>query len=193
MVKKKKMYLDIQCKQTDYPEVSLYAASASASLAIANKTFNKKNIITNGNEEDNAGEIEKQTIEYANNTDAENTCMTTEAEYNEYADRAELSYVESDDSDLAGDLTKVIFYKDAPDTIVINRIGTNANTVLVIEKGKRNYSSYETEYMPFEICTYSTNVKNTMNAKGGRITADYIIEIKGAVAEKSHLDIRARI
>ena len=79
--------------------------------------------------------------------------------------------------------TEVGFDLDNAGLVTMMRHGT-VSTVLVFEKGKRHICSYQTEYMPFEICVNTKDVQNTL-LENGRIDLDYIIEIRGAQAERT--------
>jgi uncharacterized beta-barrel protein YwiB (DUF1934 family) len=74
-----------------------------------------------------------------------------------------------------------------PELVTMMRHGT-VNTILVFEKGKRHICTYQTEYMPFEICVNTKEVINTL-LENGRIDLDYIVEIRGAQAERTQFTI----
>lgn len=97
--------------------------------------------------------------------------------------RASISYDESELTGMEGSTTEVGFDLDNAGLVTMMRHGT-VSTVLVFEKGKRHICSYQTEYMPFEICVNTKDVQNTL-LENGRIDLDYIIEIRGAQAERT--------
>ena len=83
--------------------------------------------------------------------------------------------------------TQVRFERSQPGLVTMMRHGT-VNTILVFEKGKRHICTYQTEYMPFEICVLTKEVRNTL-LTNGRIELDYIVEIRGAQAERTQFTI----
>ena len=47
-------------------------------------------------------------------------------------------------------------------------------------------------YMPFEVCVVAKNVVNELTLAGGRMLLDYAVEIKGAAATMSRVEITVR-
>lgn len=97
--------------------------------------------------------------------------------------RAVISYDESELTGMEGSTTEVGFDLENAGLVTMMRHGT-VSTVLVFEKGKRHICTYQTEYMPFEICVNTKDVQNTL-LEDGKIVLDYIIEIRGAQAERT--------
>ena len=97
--------------------------------------------------------------------------------------RVELIYEESELTGMEGSTTEVGFDLDNAGLVTMMRHGS-VSTVLVFEKGKRHICAYKTEYMPFEICVNTKDVQNTL-LENGKIFLDYIIEIRGAQAERT--------
>ena len=97
--------------------------------------------------------------------------------------RVELVYEEGELTGMEGSTTEVGFDLDNAGLVTMMRHGT-VSTVLVFEKGKRHICTYQTEYMPFEICVNTKDVQNTL-LEDGKIELDYIIEIRGAQAERT--------
>lgn len=110
--------------------------------------------------------------------------MYTEGELYINDDRVIIAYEETELTGMEGSQTQVRFERNAPELIVMMRSGT-VNTILVFEEGKRHICTYKTEYMPFEICVYTKSVKN-MILTDGTLELDYIVEIRGAQAERTH-------
>ena len=109
--------------------------------------------------------------------------ISTEGRFCVDKDRAEISYEESDATGMEGSKTAVSF--DMRDTGIVTMLRTGAvSTALVFEKGKRHHCVYSTPYMPFEICVRTLDVKNLL-AESGTLELDYIIEIRGAKAERN--------
>lgn len=106
--------------------------------------------------------------------------------------RLELAYTEYlDEEGIAACETVVSFDVDDPLTVTVSRTG-EVKSALVIEKGKRHICAYETPYMPFEVCVVAKNVVNELTLAGGRMLLDYAVEIKGAAATMSRVEITVR-
>ena len=58
------------------------------------------------------------------------------------------------------------------------------STVLVFESGKRHHCIYQTPFMPIEVCVHTLKVENRL-LEEGYLNLDYIIEIRGARAERT--------
>ena len=58
------------------------------------------------------------------------------------------------------------------------------STALVFEEGKRHHCVYNTPFMPFQVCIHTVKVENRI-IEEGYIDLDYIVEIRGAQAERT--------
>ncbi|MBQ4509838.1 MAG: DUF1934 domain-containing protein [Clostridia bacterium] len=96
-----------------------------------------------------------------------------------------LSYEESEASGMEGVKTELAFHIDAPKEISLARSGEVSSTMFFSE-GKRDICVYNTGIMPFEICVYTRLVDNRL-IEDGYLEIVYIIEIKGACAQKTIL------
>lgn len=101
--------------------------------------------------------------------------------------RIELSYDETELTGMEGSTTAISFSEDNPSLISMVREGS-VSTALVFEQGKRHRCAYNTPYMPFEICVHTLKVDNKLEAEK-TIFIDYIIEIRGAKAERTKMEI----
>lgn len=113
--------------------------------------------------------------------------MFSEGEIYITDERVIIAYDESELTGMEGSTTQVRFERSSPELVTMMRSGT-VNTILVFEEGKRHICTYQTEYMPFEICVYTKEVRNDL-LESGKIELDYIVEIRGAQAEKTHFTI----
>ncbi len=113
--------------------------------------------------------------------------MFSEGEIYITDERVIIAYDESELTGMEGSTTQVRFERSSPELVTMMRSGT-VNTILVFEEGKRHICTYQTEYMPFEICVYTKEVRNNL-LDDGKIELDYIVEIRGAQAEKTHFTI----
>lgn len=113
--------------------------------------------------------------------------MFSEGELYITDERVIIAYDESELTGMEGSSTQVRFERSCPELVSMMRSGT-VSTILVFEQGKRHICTYQTEYMPFEVCVFTKEVKNTL-LTDGKIELDYIVEIRGAQAEKTHFTI----
>ena len=103
----------------------------------------------------------------------------------EGAERVELSYDEGELTGMEGAQTSIYFRREEPGIVSMSRGGT-ISTTMVFEQGKRYHCVYKTPYMPFEVCVRTLKVRNDLLTEG-RLYLDYVIEIRGAKAERTKL------
>ena len=97
--------------------------------------------------------------------------------------RVEIVYAEDDSTGLEGSETAVSYARDNSGVVTMIREGAVA-TALVFEAGKRHHSVYRTPFMPFTVCVHTLTVNNRLE-DGGILELDYIVEIRGAQAERT--------
>lgn len=97
--------------------------------------------------------------------------------------RVEISYEETQATGMDGSSTAVSYLSDEPGVVSMIREGA-VSTALVFEAGKRHHCLYHTPFMPFEICVYTKKVENRLMEEG-YLELDYMIEIRGARAERT--------
>ena len=97
--------------------------------------------------------------------------------------RATFSYDETEGTGMEGSVTAVTYMADNPNVVSMIREGTVSAT-LVFEEGKRHHCVYNTPIMPFEICVKTLKVVNRLSING-TLELDYMIEIRGAKAERT--------
>ena len=97
--------------------------------------------------------------------------------------RTSISYEETEVTGMEGSTTAVSFLTDQPGVVSMIREGA-VSTVLVFEAGKRHHCLYNTPIMPFEVCVHTLKVENRL-LDAQYLTLDYIIEIRGARAERT--------
>lgn len=102
--------------------------------------------------------------------------------------RVEIVYDEGELSGMEGSRTVVSYAKGEPQTVSMIRTGA-VSTALVFERGVRHLCTYETPYMPFQIGVFALNVDNRLEADG-EICLDYLIEIRGAQAERCKMTMQ---
>ena len=113
--------------------------------------------------------------------------LNTEGVMNLDGERVELVYEESEITGMEGSRTSVVFDKDNAGLVSMLRDGT-VSTALVFERGKRHHCVYNTPIMPFEICVRTLKVENNI-LESGRLALDYVIEIRGAKAERTKFEL----
>lgn len=120
------------------------------------------------------GEQEKETLE-----------MITQGLVRVRGGRVEIVYDEGELSGMEGSRTVVSYDLHDPNTVSMIRSGA-VSTALVFERGVRHLCTYETPYMPFQIGVFALHVDNRLESEGV-ICLDYLIEIRGAQAERCRM------
>lgn len=98
--------------------------------------------------------------------------------------RAEISYEETEATGMDGSTTTVSYLLDQPEVVSMIREGV-VSTALVFEAGKRHHCMYRTPFMPFEVCVHTSKVVNRLSEATKTLMLDYVIEIRGARAERT--------
>ena len=102
--------------------------------------------------------------------------------------KTEISYDETEITGMQGSSTVIFFDKKDIGTVTMMRTG-QVSTALVFEKGPRHHCVYSTPYMPFEVCVHTLDIKNHLDSEGS-LDIDYIVEIRGARAERTKFSMR---
>jgi len=102
--------------------------------------------------------------------------------------RVTLSYEETELTGMEGSETVVSFSVSEPGLVSMYRSGS-VSTTLVFERGKRHHCIYQTPIMPFEIGVRTYAVDNRILTEG-TLFLDYVVEIRGAKAERTHFTLR---
>jgi uncharacterized beta-barrel protein YwiB (DUF1934 family) len=124
------------------------------------------------------------------NTEEDVIEMNTEGVLRLEDGRVEIAYEESELTGMEGANTSVSFTTEAPQLVTMMRGGT-VTTALVFEPRRRHICAYHTPFMPFEICVYASCVDNRL-LQDGILELDYIIEIRGAQAERTRFTMEIR-
>ena len=102
--------------------------------------------------------------------------------------RVEIAYDETEATGMAGSRTVISFMENEQGIVSMAREGT-VSTTLVFESAKRYRCVYQTPYMPFEVCVRTHKVDNRL-LTDGVLLLDYIIEIRGAQAERTKFSMQ---
>lgn len=102
--------------------------------------------------------------------------------------RVEVVYDEGELSGMEGSRTVISYAQGEPQTVSMIRTGA-VSTALVFERGVRHLCTYETPYMPFQVGVFSLQVDNRLESDGV-IFLDYLIEIRGAQAERCKMTMK---
>ena len=114
--------------------------------------------------------------------------LITEGNFYKKGDDYYVTYKESELTGMEGSHTQVRFERANPGLVTMMRNGS-VNTILVFEAHKRHICTYQTPYMPFEICVFTKSINNSL-LENGKIELDYIVEIRGAQAERTRFTIQ---
>lgn len=131
--------------------------------------------------------LAKAFAEAEKNPVSEEYRTTCEAYMVEEGDRVIVCYIESLDGETE-QLTEIHYDKTSPGLVTICKTGM-ATTTMTIESGKRHSCVYRTPYMDFEMRVRALRVDNGITESGGRLKLDYALEIKGAEAHRTVMEI----
>lgn len=120
--------------------------------------------------------------------DGETLEMITQGFVRVRSGRVEIVYDEGELSGMEGSQTVISYAKGEPQTVSMIRTGA-VSTALVFERGVRHLCTYETPYMPFQIGVFALSVDNRLESEGV-IVLDYLIEIRGAQAERCKMTMK---
>lgn len=99
-------------------------------------------------------------------------------------ERISVSYTEPDGSGMDGAQTTISFLKAEPGVVTMSRTGLFAVT-FVFEASKRYQCLYNTPYAPFSVCIHTKEVQNGIESYSHDLWLDYVVEIRGAAAERT--------
>ena len=109
--------------------------------------------------------------------------INTVGRYVDDGERISISYDESEATGMEDSITTITFLKNEPAIVSMIREGM-VSTTLVFENEKRHHCLYKTPFMPFEICVRTIKVSNAILGIGA-LSLDYVVEIRGAQAERT--------
>ncbi len=104
--------------------------------------------------------------------------------------RAELFWVEGEDSGMAGTAVTLGFDLRDPGLITLSRSGP-VNTAMVFEEERRHVCYYRTPFATFEVCTYTLCVDNRL-LQEAILSLEYLTEFHGSKTEYTHMTVTAK-
>ena len=114
--------------------------------------------------------------------------INTVGSYVDDGERISISYAESEATGMEGSTTTITFLKADPSIVSMIREGL-VSTTLVFESEKRHHCLYQTPFMPFEVCVRTVKVSNSILGVGA-LTLDYVVEIRGAKADRTKFSMQ---
>lgn len=126
-----------------------------------------------------------QTTEYDSNTIEFITSGTLVSE----GDDCSVSYQETEMTGMSGLMTTLYIY--GSDKIVIRRSGSY-DSQLILEKGRKNLSHYDTEAGPMLMSVLAHNIVTSLKDGLGELFVDYTLEINHQVVSENQLYITIR-
>ncbi len=101
-----------------------------------------------------------------------------------------IAYEETEASGMPGTTTAITFRRDEPHLVTMVRSGM-VKTAMTFRAHHRAVCAYNTPYMPFEVCIHALTVDNRIGTlMGGTLLLDYLMEIKGGVAERCTMRVK---
>lgn len=99
-----------------------------------------------------------------------------------------LTYDETEITGMEGARSTITFRTGEPTLVHLLRSGS-VTTAMTFKPHHRAICVYQTPYMPFQVGIHCLGVKNDL-PRGGEISLDYIIEIRGAQAERCRMIVQ---
>jgi len=101
--------------------------------------------------------------------------------------RAVLRYMESLDGETE-QICEISFDPALPGLVTISKVGM-VSTLMTFVLGKRHSCVYRTPFIDFEMRIRTLRADNTITADGGVLRLDYALEIRGAAAHRTVMEI----
>ncbi len=87
-----------------------------------------------------------------------------------------------------GESTRVLLKFEDDKRLIIERSGS-LSSKMVIERGKRNQNFYKNAHSNFLMGIYGESLYSELDINGGFISAEYQLDIEGAVISKNKIEI----
>lgn len=115
--------------------------------------------------------------------------IVTEGYLSKKNGRVELRYAETDQTDLADEITTLSFEQDDPSVLTMERNGI-CKTSMVFEAGRRYLCIYDVGGMVMELVVRTYDLDNELDENGGRIRLGYTLENGGSTVSCVKMDIK---
>lgn len=96
-----------------------------------------------------------------------------------------ISYKEYDEDDPKVSHTSVL--KVEPEKVTLIRIGSD--TRLILEKDRRHICLYDTGFGTLSVGVFTSELKNALNSKGGKLKIEYTLDINSSASSKNELSV----
>lgn len=124
-------------------------------------------------------------------TEPEPTVFVSEGVMTKENGTVKISYDESQLVGIAGAQTEISFDEKKRDRVTMIRNGAMTTALVFDSTDNRNMCVYDVGPFPFEVMIHTDSLTNTVTyAAGGRIYAEYTLEIKGIQAETSSISLK---
>ncbi len=100
-----------------------------------------------------------------------------------------VSYKEDPKTDMGNTKTTLLFPRNNPDLFMMAREGDISCTMSFSCKNPRHFCSYRTPFAPFSFVINTKKLHCEMSERGGRVSVDYGMELRGLYVEFHRLSI----
>ncbi len=123
--------------------------------------------------------------------DSEPTVFVSEGVMTKTQDVIKISFDESQIVGVAGAKTEISFNEKKRESMTMIRTASMTTALVFDRKEKRNMCIYDAMPFPFEIMIHTDTLTNNVTfTDGGKIYAEYTLEIRGVQAENSSITLK---
>ncbi len=119
----------------------------------------------------------------------ESISLSTVGEFRRDQDRFFITYNESAATGFDGDVTSLEIESDKK--VTLNRKG-NSNTQLIIERGQRHLSHYNTGYGDLMVGIQAEAIQNHLDDSGGKLLLRYSLDVNASELSVNKLNITVK-
>lgn len=118
--------------------------------------------------------------------------IVTEGYLRKKGNRIELRYAETDETDLADEITVISYEESNPDILTMERNGM-CRTAMVFEAGRRYICMYNVADMEMELVVRTYDLENSLTLDGGRLKFGYSLENGGSTVSNVKMTIDVEV
>ena len=118
--------------------------------------------------------------------------IVTEGYLRKKGNRIELRYAETDETDLADEITVISYEESNPDILTMERNGM-CRTALVFEAGRRYICMYNVAGMEMELVVRTYDLENSLTLDGGQLKFGYSLENGGSTVSNVKMTIDVEV